>query len=479
INLNFKIFINKLSIDELINQNINSSVEKFILSEKNILSFDSIRSNKNKFINIINKLDIKFNNLNPIISKLYSIDIKDINSVIYNQNMYEINQIMIDYIYNYNTNTNFILKNISYSMIKNSKNDNMKNYIDSNINFYIKNVFLNKNYVDNDKIEYIIELLNSENLNKELQLEIIQQKIFSINILSEITNNNILDQILINNRINISWSNLKFYFNKKGLNDYLISYLNSEYNVEILKDKIIPEEVLDSYFDFKCKIILEQKINDKSIEKFKNLFNKPLDNINLSNISNERLLLLIQLKIIELTPSIYNPIAKKSNSIVLIEQNIDKYMDNREYYEYSLNYSEVKYILKSKNISSEQKSRFLSILESDELNLSENYKFIGDFVLKKNITELSEIEEKVIELYFEELKENINTMSLAEIKLTLSKLKVQYEGFNILKSGSFKINIDDNLDKDFLDILKIKGVISSFTFLNDYEVKINRKKFKI
>lgn len=92
---------------------------------------------------------------------------------------------------------------------------------------------------------------------------------------------------------------------------------------------------------------------------------------------------------------------------------------------------------------------------------------------------MSEIEEKVIELYFEELKENINTMSLAEIKLTLSKLKVQYEGFNILKSGSFKINIDDNLDKDFLDILKIKGVISSFTFLNDYEVKINRKKFKI
>lgn len=69
-------------------------------------------------------------------------------------------------------------------------------------------------------------------------------------------------------------------------------------------------------------------------------------------------------------------------------------------------------------------------------------------------------------------------MSLAEIKLTLSKLKVQYEGFNILKSGSFKINIDDNLDKDFLDTLKIKGVISSFTFLNDYEVKINRKQNK-
>ena len=183
--------------------------------------------------------------------------------------------------------------------------------------------------MDDENIEYIIELLNLESLKNDLQVEIIKRKNFIISSFTEITNIILLDELLLNNKVSISWSNLNFYFNK-NLNNYLINYLNLKSNIEILADEIISKEVIDDYFDFKCKIILEQNIDDKSIEKFKNLFNEPLGDINLSSISNERLLLLIQLKIIKLTPAIYNPIAKKSNSIVLIEQNIDKYMDNRE-----------------------------------------------------------------------------------------------------------------------------------------------------
>ncbi|MDU5491413.1 MAG: hypothetical protein E6094_00400 [Clostridium perfringens] len=394
INLNFESFMKQLTVDEIIEQNINSVVKKYILNEKNIIFFNSVQNNKNKFIDLINKLDIKFKNLSLIGSKLEHIDKKGINSIINEQNKYEINTNMIKYIYNSNNKFDILVEHVSYSMIRNSNNEYMKKYISDNINIYIKNVFLDENYMDDENIEYIIELLNLESLKKDLQVEIIKRKNFIISSFTEITNISLLDELLLNNKVSISWSNLNFYFNKKGLNNYLINYLNLKSNIEILADEIISKEVIDDYFDFKCKIILEQNIDDKSIEKFKNLFNKPLGDINLSSISNERLLLLIQLKIIKLTPAIYNPIAKKSNSIVLIEQNIDKYMDNREEYEYFLDDFEVKYILKSKNISSEQKSKFLSILDNDELNLSENYKFIGDFVLKKNIIELSEIEKK-------------------------------------------------------------------------------------
>lgn len=394
INLNFESFMKQLTVDEIIEQNINSVVKKYILNEKNIIFFNSVQNNKNKFIDLINKLDIKFKNLSLIGSKLEHIDKKGINSIINEQNKYEINTNMIKYIYNSNNKFDILVEHVSYSMIRNSNNEYMKKYISDNINIYIKNVFLDENYMDDENIEYIIELLNLESLKKDLQVEIIKRKNFIISSFTEITNISLLDELLLNNKVSISWSDLNFYFNKKGLNNYLINYLNLKSNIEILADEIISKEVIDDYFDFKCKIILEQNTDDKSIEKFKNLFNKPLGDINLSSISNERLLLLIQLKIIKLTPAIYNPIAKKSNSIVLIEQNIDKYMDNREEYEYFLDDFEVKYILKSKNISSEQKSKFLSILDNDELNLSENYKFIGDFVLKKNIIELSEIEKK-------------------------------------------------------------------------------------
>ncbi|HFD8682987.1 TPA: hypothetical protein ACF328_000004 [Clostridium perfringens] len=325
INLNFE----SLTVDEIIEQNINSVVKKYILNEKNIIFFNSVQNNKNKFIDLINKLDIKFKNLSLIGSKLEYIDKKGINSIINEQNKYGINTNMIKYIYNSNNKFDILVEHVSYSMIPNSNNEYMKKYISDNINIYIKNVFLDGNYMDDENIEYIIELLNLESLKNDLQVEIIKRKNFIISSFTEITNIILLDELLLNNKVSISWSNLNFYFNK-NLNNYLINYLNLKSNIEILADEIISKEVIDDYFDFKCKIILEQNIDDKSIEKFKNLFNEPLGDINLSSISNERLLLLIQLKIIKLTPAIYNPIAKKSNSIVLIEQNIDKYMDNRE-----------------------------------------------------------------------------------------------------------------------------------------------------
>ncbi|PWW90774.1 hypothetical protein [Clostridium perfringens] len=373
-------------------------------------------------------------------------------------------------------------------MIKDSNNKYMQKYISDNINTYIKNVFLKENFnlsssIINDKypdekIKYIIELLNLVDLNEDLLEEIIKKRDFIIDDFTEITNKKALGQLLFNNRISINWDNLIFYFNNNGLDNYLIDYLNSKTNIKSLKNQSISEETVTNCFDLKYKILLEERISNESIKSLKNLFHTPLEDINLSNISEERLENLIELDILSLTPQIYDNIAEKKESILLVEKNIEQFIIDKKNYKYILFDSEVKYILESKNISIEQKLRFLSILNDKELNLAENYKFIGEFVLKKNIPELFELEEEIIKLYFEELKENINTMSLSEIKLTLSKLKVQYEGFNILKSGSFKINIDDNLNNDFLDTLKIKGVISSFTFLNDYKVKINRKQNK-
>ncbi|HGD0581601.1 hypothetical protein [Clostridium perfringens] len=488
INLNFESFINQFTVDEIIEQNINSVVNEYILNEENILNLSSIQNNKNKFIDLIQKLDIKFKSLNFETSKTEETSIKEINSIINKQNLYDINRSMIDYIYNLNNKIQLFESNISYSMIKDSNNKYMQKYISDNINTYIKNVFLKENFnlspsIINDKypdekIEYIIELLNLVDLNEDLLEEIIKKREFIIDDFTEITNKKAIDILLFNNRISINWDNLIFYFNNNGLDNYLIDCLNSKTNIKKLKNQSISEETITNCFDLKYKILLEERISNESIKSLKNLFHTPIEDINLSNISEERLKNLIELDILSLTPQIYDNIAEKKESILLVEKNIEQFIIDKKNYKYILFDSEVKYILESKNISIEQKLRFLSILNDKELNLAENYKFIGEFVLKKNIPELFELEEEIIKLYFEELKENANTMSLSEIKLTLSKLKVQYEGFNILKSGSFKINIDDNLDKDFLDILKIKGVISSFTFLNDDEVKINRKQNK-
>ncbi|KAF2785353.1 hypothetical protein SV13_00315, partial [Clostridium perfringens] len=162
-----------------------------------------------------------------------------------------------------------------------------------------------------------------ESLDKSLQIEIIEQKNFIIDNISEIKNEIILDKLLYNNRINITWENLNFYFNKRGLNDYLIDFINSESNMDNLKNKIISKEIIDSCFNLKCRILLEKKIKDDSIKDIKCLFFEPIDNIDLSNISEERLELLINLNYITLNTKIYESIKDKNNSFLLIIKNLN------------------------------------------------------------------------------------------------------------------------------------------------------------
>ncbi|EGT0001092.1 hypothetical protein I9Y31_003438, partial [Clostridium perfringens] len=137
--------------------------------------------------------------------------------------------------------------------------------------------------------------------------------------------------------------------------------------------------------------------------------------------------------------------------------------------------NDVKEIFESQSITKKEKLKVLETLSDSEINLKANYKIIGDLILKEDNPNFEQLKEEIIALYFKEIKENINVMSVEEIKLSLSNLRESYKGFNVLKSGSFKVKIDSNINKEFLKLLEDKGVISSSTYLNNYEVRINRK----
>ncbi|MGU9451611.1 hypothetical protein ACV31O_15980, partial [Clostridium perfringens] len=225
--------------------------------------------------------------------------------------------------------------------------------------------------------------------------------------------------------------------------------------------------------NLKCRILLEKKIKDDSIKDIKCLFFEPIDNIDLSNISEERLELLINLNYITLNTKIYESIKDKNNSFLLIIKNLNIYLDN--YCEYYFKENDVKEIFESQSITKKEKLKVLETLSDSEINLKANYKIIGDLILEEDNPNFEQLKEQIIAVYFKEIKENINVMSVEEIKVILSKLRESYKGFNVLKSGSFKVNIDSNLNKEFLKLLEDKGVISSSTYLNNYEVRINRK----
>ena len=69
----------------------------------------------------------------------------------------------------------------------------------------------------------------------------------------------------------------------------------------------------------------------------------------------------------------------------------------------------------------------------------------------------------------------MNSMSPEEIREFLSKLRIEYEEFNILGKKPFWVNLDENMNSEFLKMLQEKEVISSCKYLNNGKFKINRK----
>ncbi|MDU5491412.1 MAG: hypothetical protein E6094_00395 [Clostridium perfringens] len=69
----------------------------------------------------------------------------------------------------------------------------------------------------------------------------------------------------------------------------------------------------------------------------------------------------------------------------------------------------------------------------------------------------------------------MNSMSPEEIREFLSKLRIEYEEFNILGKKPFWVNLDENINSEFLKMLQEKEVISSCKYLNNRKFKINRK----
>lgn len=215
---------------------------------------------------ILDILDIKF----------VDIDSKEINSelfdTIYKQNCYIINQKNIELILNKKFNEDVkSIQTQNYTII--SKYKELHQYINSNINIYIKDVFFKYENNTMEDMKSINELLSNEMIDIGTKRKIIEKEqilndielINDINFSDEASDNEVTlwGLYLEENKVTPNFSNIIKYYNRYNLDDKLVSFINI--NSEFLdQDNIILD--INSYDAFIESVIKNDKINDISFE---------------------------------------------------------------------------------------------------------------------------------------------------------------------------------------------------------------------
>jgi hypothetical protein len=218
-------------------------LSKYISEKKEFISLCKDEKYFSRIFEIIERLDIHFKVIvnpeeNP---KLFSF--------IYENNYYEINEHMIAAILKIKAaQKSYELSDLNrsnYTVIINSKCNNLIEYIHENINYYLTNVFFALETNTHESEGAIISLLNNEIINIEEKERIIEKENTKITDIMEINEVKLWDFIFHNEKIESTWNNvLTYHLNFKKINEILSEFLYPSKNFKSLANKI------DEYFDF-------------------------------------------------------------------------------------------------------------------------------------------------------------------------------------------------------------------------------------
>jgi hypothetical protein len=473
LNLMFSCAGNK-KVNEFINRfDVEQQIQVFLSELEDITCFED---NKNKLFEFISASNIKFENLNETSNK-------EILDFIYNNNHYQINEKMIELFLNRYAKNPIdleLLKTANYTTIKNSGATKLIKYIDLNVEFYIKTVFLKLENNCNESEEVIINLLNNEDFEPELLIDIINKNQTPIQDISKLTEINSWTKLLQDDKIVVTWENVLCYFKEKEkFDNTLISYLNLESHFNEL-GKIKINKNFDEENSELVKKFIRQLIKSQiSLDSFKSLMTFTTipyfysDGTGFGDISDEKMKVLIQNKILKFSIENYNFIEREFENLLLLllETNKDEFMEKIG--DYTLGSSIILKLIDSVMFNSEQKMVMIDntpdsiLMENQTISkkvcqlLSQNPKTqVSIELLKELLIQSQSINDKVklFNLYYVDYEES-------ELENIIELLGEPYSKITKGKRPQFDNN---SYNLDFAT--KMKGI-----FIRNFEIVDNNR----
>ncbi len=459
----------------------NSRLKSYFNIKSDLINLFKTQDESQKFATIIQLLEIKFSKLVPKTNEN-----ENIFEFIYENNHYILNQENITTIIK-GFNSNSEVKNLeesNYTQINNSNCSKLIEYVDKNINTYVKEVLLKIKENDNESEKSVIHLLNHKIVTEELKDKIIKKQNAKVINISDINNQGERINLLKYEKLKTTWMNIiKYYdFSDKTIDLFLTNYLNQENNYKILEKSKIPDEIETLEHEtikqfiislIKCKGLTQQSYISlyKSIPSHSSHWKY----IDFSELQEEKINFLIENNYLSLTQKNFDLISEKfenlkSNFLIKKKKDIIDALDDEELV---LNNSDIDILLESTEVSANIKEDLIKGYARSRI-ISENKigKLIGNIASSYNrnylnYDELNSIfsngentdNERLIMLnsHFSELEES-QIVSLS--KLVSRKYK---EIFNEKKKPGF--NYSEQMEK-LANNLKTIGLVKNFHIQN-------------
>ncbi|WP_052246083.1 hypothetical protein [Clostridium tyrobutyricum] len=317
-------YCNNENIDDINNDNFLSTT---IASDPKFLDIKDPKVEK--LIAQFSRLNIKFKFLD------YEKAHKDLFNAVYQNKLYEFTfeniSLMLKYIYNIHSQDDIKYKN--YSLVAADSTSKLFEYVNENIDEYMRIILDNCEGVITDDLNAAQELINTEDIEiskKKKYVEFLQTQ---LELLKNIQEKSLWDLFLQKGLIKYYESNILHYYFKSGngLNEILINFINGgNRNLEFSSNEIDSRFGKDSASALFDSVIICETLTD---DKYRNLIDKlgyKYSNFNIEKISMQKIKILIQLRTIKMTAENvrFMRSAYVSEFIYFIECNISEYIND-------------------------------------------------------------------------------------------------------------------------------------------------------
>lgn len=385
-----KLIIEYAELDDMVRLNKNKNLQKVINLTPNFISLID-NSFDNKAQKVLEKLEIKLEVL-----YLPDIETKSLFDYIYEHKYYQINAKNISLLLQHHDESIEKQKvtESNYSTILNSGCKYLIDYIENNIGFYTKNVFLKLESNTKENEKSVIKLLNKGELNITTKADVITKQEILISDLSEIKEIEVRKMLIEKNQVLVTWKNLYSYYERlekeSGLDEVMINYLNHEENYNLLSKQAIKDELKEQSEEiiksFSLVLINCNELQYESYIKLLVATPNNWNNFSFEKLDKDKVSWMVNTNFLSLSVINFNKLKEyfSNEHIKLIENQQDKLFSIWE--EIDLNQQDVLLLLKSKVIIDSNKLEIINRIDDDYINENDEIaKFTCDILAKSTI----------------------------------------------------------------------------------------------
>ncbi|WP_203257747.1 YobI family P-loop NTPase [Hyunsoonleella ulvae] len=462
--------INNCSINDIKILSKESRLRMFINGLEKPLEVLIFVTSLKKINDVLGSLEIKFKNL-PEVSKESDVIFK----LIYDNNYYSINTNNINTICRFYINKKDLKKynGAPYTMILKSELKELKNYISSNIEEYINDVWQNNDELQNEEEETIVHLLNNEDLSIEQKEGIITEVIPDINSISDINDFEVMRLVLKNDCMLSTWENVYNIWLQSGeinLINELVDFLNEKSHYAVLSQEDLKPLSLDEddKRKFALKIIYCDDLTLEAHKMLRRLHFSSWIKLSLDKLSFDKVESMIEEGFISLSLDYYEKLKEDFSDlhIKLLEKDISTFLNKFD--DYVLEEVDVKLLLSS-TVSKSQKVNIIMKLDENIVINNNDISRLASEILR--VSSKQELSYNLLHGLFASNDSNSNKIELfnmyyedvtrEQAKSLASKLSYPFSRFLMPRKRTRVTNSNSN--RIFIDNLKKLRLISSYS----------------